>query len=106
MRVGLMVGSDKERPADRLTGLLDDGKAAESDGFASFWIPQVPGYLTVLYPGSGSDPPRARVTGGSRPGHSTSPTDPAIRRSGQHDVGGRRRKRLRFWRFSPRRNRK
>jgi F420-dependent oxidoreductase-like protein len=49
MRIGLMIGSDKERSrADRLAGLLDDGKAAESDGFASFWIPQVPGYLDAL----------------------------------------------------------
>ncbi|WP_396930663.1 TIGR03564 family F420-dependent LLM class oxidoreductase [Mycolicibacterium sp.] len=49
MRIGLMVGSDKERPrSDRLTGLLDDGKAAEAQGFASFWIPQVPGYLDAL----------------------------------------------------------
>jgi F420-dependent oxidoreductase-like protein len=49
MRIGLMVGSDKERSrADRLTGLLDDGKAAESQGFASFWMPQVPGYLDAL----------------------------------------------------------
>lgn len=44
-----MVGSDRERSrADRLTGLLDDGKAAERDGFASFWIPQVPGYLDAM----------------------------------------------------------
>lgn len=49
MRVGLMVGSDKERSrADRLAGLIADGKAAESDGFASFWIPQVPGYLDAM----------------------------------------------------------
>ncbi len=49
MRIGLMVGSDKERSrADRLTGLLDDGKAAERDGFASFWMPQVPGYLDAM----------------------------------------------------------
>ena len=49
MRIGLMIGSDKERArADRLTGLLDDGKAAETDGFASFWIPQVPGYLDAM----------------------------------------------------------
>jgi F420-dependent oxidoreductase-like protein len=49
MRIGLMVGSDKERSrADRLAGLLDDGKTAESDGFASFWIPQVPGYLDAM----------------------------------------------------------
>ncbi len=49
MRIGLMVGSDKERSrADRLTGLLDDGKTAEAQGFASFWIPQVPGYLDAM----------------------------------------------------------
>lgn len=49
MRVGLMVGSDKERSRpDRLAGLLDDGRAAEADGFASFWIPQVPGYLDAM----------------------------------------------------------
>ena len=49
MRIGLMVGSDKERSrADRLTGLLDDGKAAEAQGFASFWFPQVPGYLDAM----------------------------------------------------------
>jgi F420-dependent oxidoreductase-like protein len=49
MRLGLMVGSDKERPrADRLSGLLDDGTVAESQGFASFWIPQVPGYLDAM----------------------------------------------------------
>jgi F420-dependent oxidoreductase-like protein len=49
MRIGLMIGSDKERPrADRLTGLLNDGISAESQGFASFWIPQVPGYLDAM----------------------------------------------------------
>jgi F420-dependent oxidoreductase-like protein len=49
MRVGLMVGSDKERSrADRLSGLLADGQAAEEQGFASFWVPQVPGYLDAM----------------------------------------------------------
>ena len=44
-----MVGSDKERPrAHRLSGLLEDGKAAEAQGFASFWFPQVPGYLDAM----------------------------------------------------------
>src|SRR5690242_1141383 len=44
-----MVGSDKERArADRLTGLLEDGKTAEAQGFASFWFPQVPGYLDAM----------------------------------------------------------
>ena len=49
MRIGLMVGSDKERSrADRLTGVLDDGRTAEAQGFASFWFPQVPGYLDAM----------------------------------------------------------
>lgn len=49
MRVGLMVGSDKERPrAERLSGLIDDVRAAEEQGFASFWMPQVPGYLDAM----------------------------------------------------------
>ncbi|OBK90859.1 LLM class F420-dependent oxidoreductase [Mycobacterium sp. 1245499.0] len=49
MHIGLMVGSDKERSrADRLAGLIDDGVAAESDGFTAFWMPQVPGYLDAL----------------------------------------------------------
>ncbi len=43
------MGSDKERTsAQRLTGLLEDGRAAEADGFASFWLPQVPGYLDAM----------------------------------------------------------
>ena len=49
MRIGVMVGSDKERPrADRLAGLVADGRAAEAHGFTSFWIPQVPGYLDAM----------------------------------------------------------
>lgn len=49
MRIGVMVGSDKERPrADRLAGLIDDGVAAESAGFTAFWMPQVPGYLDAM----------------------------------------------------------
>ena len=49
MRIGLMVGSDRERPrAHRLAGLLADGRACEDAGFASFWVPQVPGYLDAL----------------------------------------------------------
>ncbi len=44
-----MVGSDKERSrAGRLAGLIDDGVAAESDGFTAFWMPQVPGYLDAM----------------------------------------------------------
>jgi F420-dependent oxidoreductase-like protein len=49
MRVGLMVGSDKERSrSDRLAGLIADATRAESAGFTSFWMPQVPGYLDAM----------------------------------------------------------
>ena len=49
MRIGMMVGSDKERPrADRLAGLIDDATSAEAAGFSSFWFPQVPGYVDAL----------------------------------------------------------
>lgn len=34
--------------AQRLTGLLEDGRAAAADGFASFRLPQVPGYLDAM----------------------------------------------------------
>jgi F420-dependent oxidoreductase-like protein len=48
-RIGLMVGSDKERlRKDRFAGLIDDASAAEDAGFASFWMPQVPGYLDAM----------------------------------------------------------
>jgi len=44
-----MIGTDKERPrAERLAGLIADGRAADEAGFASFWIPQVPGYLDAM----------------------------------------------------------
>lgn len=49
MRIGLMVGSDKERSrADRLAGLIADSVAAEGGGFTAFWMPQVPGYLDAM----------------------------------------------------------
>jgi F420-dependent oxidoreductase-like protein len=49
MRIGLMIGSDKDRSrADRLGGLITDAKTAEDDGFATFWVPQIPGYLDAM----------------------------------------------------------
>jgi F420-dependent oxidoreductase-like protein len=49
VRIGLMVGSDKERSRpDRLAGLVEDGARAESLNFSSFWMPQVPGYLDAM----------------------------------------------------------
>ena len=49
MRLGLMIGSDKERArGDRLAGVIEDAKSADAAGFSSFWIPQVPGYLDAM----------------------------------------------------------
>ena len=49
MRLGLMIGSDKERPrAQRVAGLIEDARAADRAGFASLWLPQIPGYLDAL----------------------------------------------------------
>jgi F420-dependent oxidoreductase-like protein len=49
MRIGLMIGSDKERQrSERLPALVDDVGAAERDGFTSMWIPQIPGYLDAM----------------------------------------------------------
>jgi F420-dependent oxidoreductase-like protein len=49
MRIGLMIGSDKERlRQERLTGLIEDAQAAEQGGFSSMWVPQIPGYLDAM----------------------------------------------------------
>jgi F420-dependent oxidoreductase-like protein len=49
MRIGLMIGSDRERPrSERLAGLVADVQAAEQAGITSVWIPQVPGYLEAM----------------------------------------------------------
>ena len=49
MRIGLMIGSDRERPrGERLTGLIDDARTAEQQGYRSMWIPQIPGYLDAM----------------------------------------------------------
>jgi len=44
-----MVGTDRDcPPADRLPRLLAAAQSAEGHGFASFWFPQVPGYLDAM----------------------------------------------------------
>jgi len=49
MRMGLMIGTDKERArGERLAGLVADVQQAERDGFTSIWIPQIPGYLDAM----------------------------------------------------------
>jgi F420-dependent oxidoreductase-like protein len=49
MRIGLMIGSDRETSrSERLAGLINDLRAADADGFTSVWIPQIPGYLDAM----------------------------------------------------------
>ncbi|MEX5707879.1 TIGR03564 family F420-dependent LLM class oxidoreductase [Parafrankia sp. FMc6] len=49
MRIGLMIGSDRDRAArERVAGFVADARAAESLGFTSMWIPQVPGAFDAL----------------------------------------------------------
>ncbi len=42
MRIGLMVGPERRRHAQKVQRLVDDVVAAEAAGFSSVWIPQVP----------------------------------------------------------------
>ncbi len=49
MRVGLMIGSDKERSrSERVAGLIDDVRVIDEAGFTSLWLPQIPGYLDAM----------------------------------------------------------
>jgi F420-dependent oxidoreductase-like protein len=49
VRLGLMIGSDRDRARrERLAGLVADVQAAEAAGFTSFWIPQIPGYIDAM----------------------------------------------------------
>ncbi len=49
MRVGLMIGSDRDRErGQRLHGMVDDARIAEEQGFTSYWVPQIPGYVDAL----------------------------------------------------------
>jgi len=43
MRIGLMIGADKGRYRQKVTQLVADAESAEGSGFASVWVPQVPG---------------------------------------------------------------
>jgi F420-dependent oxidoreductase-like protein len=43
MRIGLMLGPEKGRYRDKVARLVADAEAAEQAGFASLWVPQIPG---------------------------------------------------------------
>ena len=49
MRLGLMLGSDRDLPyGERLQAWIDTVRAADEAGYASMWITQIPGYLDAL----------------------------------------------------------
>ncbi|OHV19244.1 MULTISPECIES: LLM class F420-dependent oxidoreductase [Parafrankia] len=49
MRIGLMIGSDRDRQyRERVRGFIADAQSAEEAGFASMWMPQIPGYFDAL----------------------------------------------------------
>ena len=43
MRIGLMIGPEKGRYRHKVAQLIADAQAAEHAGFASIWVPQIPG---------------------------------------------------------------
>ena len=43
MRIGLMMGPERGRHRRKVAQLAADAAAAERDGFASIWLPQIPG---------------------------------------------------------------
>jgi F420-dependent oxidoreductase-like protein len=48
MRVGLMIGPEKGRYAQKVARLVADAEAAERAGFTSIWVPQLPGDFDAL----------------------------------------------------------
>ena len=48
MRIGLMVGPEKGRYGEKVGRLAADAQAAETDGFTSLWIPQIPNDFDAL----------------------------------------------------------
>jgi len=48
MRVGLMIGPERGRYREKVARLKADAQAAERSGFASIWVPQIPGEFDAL----------------------------------------------------------
>ena len=48
MRIGIMIGPDRGRYAQKVGRLVADAEAAEAAGFASIWIPQIPSDFDAL----------------------------------------------------------
>ena len=48
MRIGLQIGPEYRRYDDKVARLIADAQGAEAAGFASVWIPQIPGEFDAL----------------------------------------------------------
>lgn len=48
MRIGLMIGPERGRYRDKVAKLAADAAAAEANGYASVWVPQIPDELDAL----------------------------------------------------------
>ncbi len=48
MRIGLMIGPEKGRYGEKVARLVAAAEAAEREGFASIWVPQVPNDFDAL----------------------------------------------------------
>jgi len=48
MRIGIMIGPDRGRYAQKVGRLVADAEAAEAAGFASIWVPQIPSDFDAL----------------------------------------------------------
>jgi F420-dependent oxidoreductase-like protein len=48
MRIGLMIGPERGRYRQKVAQLVADAEAAEEAGFASIWVPQIPGDFDAL----------------------------------------------------------
>jgi F420-dependent oxidoreductase-like protein len=42
MRIGVMIGPERGRYAEKVTRLVEEAAAAEQAGFSSIWVPQIP----------------------------------------------------------------
>jgi len=48
MRIGIMIGPDRGRYAQKVGRLVADAEAAEAAGYASIWVPQIPSDFDAL----------------------------------------------------------
>lgn len=48
MRIGLMIGPERRRYREKIDKLVADAQAADANGYASIWVPQIPDELDAM----------------------------------------------------------